>query len=301
MEQVQLDYMDFVGELRKKLYQIIPTGMEIEVHSVLKNNSIRLDSLVMSDRECCISPNFYLREYYNDYKGGRAIVSLAYEIYGKWLEVSGRVEDLVPDLAFEKCSPFIVYRLVNADRNRELLEQVPNIPFFDLAVTFYSLVGSQEDGVRSIRIDNQLMEKWGMDTYTLLKLAGSNTPRLFPVRYCPVSQALQGFSDTDQAEVLSYGAGEPYLLTNQQGINGAAAWLYPNQMEQISQGHGKDLYILPSSVHELIVLAEEDREQEERLVEMVREVNRECVSTEDYLSDHVYLYDYQKRTIKMIA
>lgn len=300
MEHVKLNYVEFVSELRRQLYQIIPMDMEMEVHHVLKNNSVYLDSLILRDGRCKASPNFYLRDYYHRYEGGDEIAVLADDIYEKWQELADVEDRIIPDLTYDHCQQFIVYRLINAGRNKELLEGIPHIPFFDLAITFYCLIDSQEDGIKSIRISNQLMECWGVNTRILLQMAGQNTPRLFPAKYCPFQEALQDIITPAQGQDGMAGQDQPWILTNQKGINGAAAWLYPHQLEEMSQRHQRNFYILPSSIHELIIILQEDSRQEKELLEMVRQVNRECVNEEEFLSDNIYLYNYQKRGIKMI-
>lgn len=300
MEHVKLNYVEFVSELRRQLYQIIPVDMEMEVHHVLKNNSVCLDSLILKGGGCNVSPDFHLRDYYYRYENGNEIAMLAEDIYQKWQELADAKDSVIPDLTYDNCRQFIVYRLINAGRNRELLEEVPHIPFFDLAITFHCLIDSQEDGIKSIRISNQLMECWGVNTRILLQMAGENTPRLFPAKYCPFQEVLQDIITPSQEQNNLTGQNQPWVLTNQKGINGAAAWLYPHQLEEMSQKHQKNFYILPSSIHELIIIVQEDDWQEEKLLEMVRQVNQECVNEEEFLSDNIYLYNYQKRGIKMI-
>lgn len=302
MNQVQLNYNEFVGVLRQQLYRIIPADMEMEVHPVLKNNSLHLDSLVLSSRECSASPNFYLQDYYKSYQRGGEIAALAEDIYCRWQEMADRSGEPALSLAYDSCRNYVVYRLVNAARNQELLEESPYIPFLDLAIVFYYLVSSQEDGIRSIRINNQLMEQWKADTQTLLELAGRNTPRLFPAKYCPISDLLGEFLQELPGERELYQMeNEPHILTNNKGINGAAVWLYPDQMEWIARKKQKGFYILPSSIHELLVLTEDGQMREPEMLRMVRQVNRECVGEEEFLSDNIYYYDPEQKAMRMIS
>ncbi len=69
------------------------------------------------------------------------------------------------------CMDKIVCRLVSFERNSRLLEEVPYIPFLDMAIIFYCLVTEDENGIGSVRISNSIMEDWGMTVKTLYKAA----------------------------------------------------------------------------------------------------------------------------------
>ena len=81
-----------------------------------------------------------------------------------------------------------------------------------------------------------------------------------------------------------------YLLTNQMGYNGAAAILYEGVLKNFAEEVGKDLILLPSSIHEVLLLPDNGDSDYEALSALVREVNEAQVRREEWLSDHVYRY-----------
>lgn len=304
MSKENLNYERFRTELQQSLYCRLPAGTELDIFPVLKNNSLHLDSLVIYQTGSQVSPNFYLQEYYEEYRSGKSVEELSEEIVLCWENSMNAKWKKEMDLSYENCRGQIIFRLVCAKRNQELLEEIPYIPFFDLAVTFYCLVSQDEEGIGSIRISNQLMEKWGVTTRILMEEASQNTPRMFPARCEPISRMLEQMlfrTEESVDERKGEPASEPYILTNRSGINGAAVWLYPGLLEEKAQYFGCSLYILPSSIHELLILADDSRIEEEALIAMVRQVNADCVNAEEFLSDNIYYYDREKKAICMIS
>ena len=82
-----------------------------------------------------------------------------------------------------------------------------------------------------------------------------------------------------------------YVMTNTRGINGAACLLYKNALARFAQKLKQDLFLLPSSVHEVILVPKSDILKKEDLSEMVREINKTEVSPKEVHSDTVYVYD----------
>lgn len=304
MNQTKLSYKQFQTELQRILYQLLPKGIILEIHPVLKNNSLHLDSLIIHQMGHHLSPNFYLQEYYQQYLSGKTIEELSEAMVLCWKTTLKQIGNSQLDMSLEHCQERIVYRLINAGKNQELLEEVPYIPFLDLAIVFYCLVHSNQDGIGSIRISNSLMESWGLDTQTLIRIAGENTPKIFPAKYQPISNLLEQIVFQTEETLCCQNAvskQEPYVLTNSNGINGAAVWLYPGELEEIADFFQKNLYILPSSIHELLILADYGSFQESELLAMVRQVNEECVDAQEILSDNIYYYDRRKKGVCMIS
>jgi hypothetical protein len=246
-----------------------------------------------------------MQEYYDRYRQGENVGTLAHEIYGTWSNLRGSFVMESADMSFDTCRDFVFYRLVNRERNQDLLEEIPFIPVFDLAVIFYYLVKSDEDGIQSIRISRQMMEMWETDAEGLLEAAATNTPRLFPASYKPLMDVMGRFGISLPPSAGWYTKDtQPYMLSNDKGINGATVWLYEGQLEQIAEFHDGNFYILPSSIHELLIMPQRGKDVktlENSLLEMVHQVNCECVTREEYLSDNIYLYDREKKAIKIIG
>ena len=89
-----------------------------------------------------------------------------------------------------------------------------------------------------------------------------------------------------------------WIISNERGTNGAASMLYENELHKLSVQLGTDLFILPSSIHEVIAVPADDLEPEE-LAQMVSEINMGQVELGERLSNQVYYYDKELRKLSL--
>ena len=80
----------------------------------------------------------------------------------------------------ERVRPTVVYKLIHYEKNKELLKEIPHLPFLDLAVVFYCLLTDTPVGHATVLIHNSHLELWGKNTSWLYKAARENTERLLP-------------------------------------------------------------------------------------------------------------------------
>ena len=198
---------------------------------------------------------------------------------------------------FEYVRDRIVYRLVNYEKNKEILEDCPHLRLYDLALTFRWVAHSDDIGISTALVTNQELQVWGISMNELLLAARENTPRLFPVHMIDMDEMIA------QAGIpisLDESAIPMYIMTNEQEVNGASVLLYDNVLESFALEKKTDFYILPSSIHEVIILLDNEyAKAPEELARMVRETNRIVVDREEILSDHVYYYDREKDEIRI--
>lgn len=175
----------------------------------------------------------------------------------------------------------VIYKVVNADRNRKILEAVPHKTFLDLAAVYVVLIESDDDDIGYI-LDNDIMETAGITFDEVDHAAHVNTK-------------MKGFK--------VYGFDMP-LLVGKENNFGAAAFLYPECFKDFLEVCGEyDLYILPSSIYELIIIVDYDGEvTEEKLRETVREINSipELVGESEFLSNNIYRYIAAENEIIML-
>lgn len=194
----------------------------------------------------------------------------------------------IPNLQeFENVRGKIIYRLVNYEKNKELLEDCPHRRLHDLAVTFRWVAHIDDDGVSTSLITNRQVKEWGITVNDLVLAAQQNTPRLFPAKIIDMEEMLAG-----KVSFILYPSAIPmYILTNEQEINGASALLYGDVLKDFADKKGTDMYILPSSIHEVILLPSDRINDPTKLLSMVHDANTTVVSIGDVLSDSVYYYD----------
>ncbi len=310
-----LDYDTFVSTVQLIMKERMGDGYDVRIYKVMKNNSLELHSLVVRKEDINIAPNIYLKPYYDAYLEGVSLEEIADRlciIYNSYSE-----PELNQDFSYvlEEMKSYIFYRLVSFEKNQKLLETVPYFRYLDLAVTFHCLVRDDEEGIGTIRITNEHMRLWEVTPEKLKDLAVQNTEKLFPPSIKSMEEVLLGIlkdtapGEAEEMKQLLSLESDPqgkevrqvrpmmYILTNRKGINGASCLLYKDVIRNFARQLNADLYLLPSSIHEIILVPRDRNMKVEALSKMVEEVNRTQVAEEEVLSDHVYYYSLEKDTI----
>lgn len=197
----------------------------------------------------------------------------------------------------------IYAKLINAEHNKEMLETVPHRRFLDLAVVYYvSFEG--EDGQRNSmeQVSNKFMALWGKDEEILYQTAMENMRAAGEAVFVSMETVIkQIYPKADiPEEVKDYDAGM-YILTNKSKEYGASELLDRSTLQMIADKVGDKFIILPSSIHECIILRMHSVPEYEKLAEMVQEVNDTEVREEERLSYHVYVYSRDKDALLIAA
>ena len=181
-------------------------------------------------------------------------------------------------------------KLVNTERNETLVEQSISKEFLDLSAVVRVVLKMDKEGMASMALSKGDAEILGMTEEEIYAAALANTLRLFP----PKLMNLGRYVEMSIGGKLPFGEDEvtTYILTNQKEVDGAIYFMSPEVVGAIAEALEDDLYILPCSVNEvLLVRASELEDGVDELKEMVRDVNETVVSEKDILSYSVYYYD----------
>ncbi len=306
-----LSYKDFLETIMDSITALLPDNYSVSLHQVVKNNNITLDGLRIREGDEKAFPSIYLNDYYTDYLKGRTIELIRDDIWAQYLDAKakGTLNINISNI-LENASERVIAKLVNYKKNRHQLEDTPYVRIGDLAVTFHLFVSEQNNCLASIRLTNENISDTGLDPTQLFETAIRNTTALFPPVIKPIEEAISINLCTKEASLYRpegigsvrvlarpARASDMYVLTNEQGLNGALCLLYDGVIDAITDKLGSDFYILPSCIHELILLPATVDLDIDALNRLVREVNLAEVSDEDFLSDHAYLYSELKTDI----
>ena len=301
-----LDYATFVNLIKNKMTERMGQGYKVKIYKIMKNNSLEHDSLVMLKEGRRFAPNIYLSPYYESYTSGTPIKEIIDRLTMIYSHCAIPVVQENFEYSLKVMKPFIFFRLISRERNKKLLSRIPHMEFLDLAVTFHCLVRNETDGIGTIRISDEHMKRWDITLDQLKELAFKNTIMLFPQVLKTMEEVIRGLAEDDCTENDDFEyekpEGEPYsmyILTNEKAINGASCLLYKNIIREFARSIESDLYILPSSIHEIILIPVENPDDREHFEKMVREINSSQVPEEEVLSDRVYIYLLEKDTIIM--
>lgn len=292
-----MNYQQFINVLNKKTNQLLGSEAVSQVHTALKNNDTKRIGLTICKEGTNISPTIYLEEYYNQYENGWTLDEIAENIVHLYHEVKFEHSwDVKQVQDFNLAKPNIAYKLIHFSKNKDLLKDIPHVRFFDLAITFFLLLETTEKGSATILVTYDMLKYWKISQKELYQIAAQNTPNLLTAEFKPLSVVIQELlhqppADTNEEE--SY----MYVLSNHHRHFGATCILYKHVLEDIANQLNEDFYILPSSIHEVIILPVSKLPEQLELNEMIMEINETQVSQEELLSDHAYFYSKEARKI----
>ncbi len=307
-----LDMDGFIHTLVQSISSALGPDVEIYTSEQKKNNQVTYPCLTIRHPDRKISPNIRIDELFDTYTKGRMdieeITEKITEAYENISTDSPQLEDLCTNP--RNVHDRIFFRLVNYERNSEILESYPFFRILDLAVTFCLSVDLPGEESGSIRIDNRTAEILGLDADGLLSLAVRNTPGLFPPEFEDLDALLLRImreKGIPENMIPSFIGTDSFhtpmkVLSNNNGFYGASCILYPGVLEKIRNDLGMDYFIIPSSVNEVIIVPG-DTTDYGRLRDMVRDVNATTIPPDQILSDNVYRYpgDFDSDTIRLFT
>lgn len=304
MTTIPVAYEDFLVSIKQEIEYHLGEAYEAELKHIFKNNGIILDAIIIHNEDERVSPTIYLNPYYEKYCGGMELSEIVEDIVELHRQSFEKSHDFGEYLSFEfdRIQQNITFRVIHYDKNKVLLQGIPHIRFLDLAITFHCVIRMDDEGIGSVRITSEHIKHWEVSEHELWELALTNTMRLFPPVLRKMEDVIfdlmnqQDFELNEELMNSENHENSMYVLTNHKGINGAGCILYPDLLEGFFHKIGMDFYILPSSIHEVILVPvridakENDTDRKERLRNMVMEINETQVADEEILADNVYQY-----------
>lgn len=295
-----ITYEYFKELFLQKMVGLLAPPMELSVSSVLKNNDVCLDSVsilnpAISNR---VTPVVYLQSYFAEFKKGvsmEEIVNRVYELLSPCAEQA--MFNLQSLGNFDEARDKITLAVVNLELNQERLDNIVHRPWLDLAIIYKYNVQSDDDLQGTITITNQLMKMWNISEEELYQVAEANTRKSDWLIMPMIEMMKKMISETkiELDEGLLDVNSSMYVVSIASQVNGSMAILYPEIFRKIIEDYSIEcdgLYILPSSLHELIVLpAKHNGVSTDYLKSMVCEVNTTSLERPEVLSYSVYYYD----------
>lgn len=308
-----MDYEMFKEIVREKIKDYMPPEYRdaaVDIFGLNKVNGVR-DALTVWKPGEQIAPNLYLDDVYKAYQQNDDL-EMTLQFIAK--EYSSMAEKPVEkfEIDMSRMKERVVMMLVNTEQNKEMLADLPHREFQDLSVVYRYVVAQDEQGVASFKVTNAHLKMSGMTPEELFQCAAENTKKMFPPKIASMEDVMidmvrgDGISDEmadEMAEIfdtLKEAKESMWLIGNISGVNGAVSMLYDENLNKLAEKVGTDLYIIPSSVHEVLAVSVEmGSGNPEELAEMVQQINMSAVELEDRLSNNVYRYDKDLRELKL--
>lgn len=298
-----MNYQEFKEQILAGLQSELGPDVKVTIQDIIKNNDTHLDGLTILSTQYNLSPTIYLNYYYRQYEKGRSLSDIRQDILSVYHEncPAGHI-DISFFTDYDKVKSRIIFKLINYERNRELLKEVPHYRYLDLAIVFNCLLESGPSGSATILIYHHHLSFWNITKDDLYALAFHNTPRLLKYDLRNMTDVLRELLCGEESFPLTADTAAPYpmyVLSNQHKLNGSVCILYQDLLKDFASRLESDLYILPSSVHEVLIIPARNQTSFEELSNMVRDVNSSQLSREEILSDHVYYYSRETCRITM--
>lgn len=305
----KMSFEEFKTAVVEGIREWLPESMQqadISLQICEKNNDVRLTGLVIRCTDSNIAPTIYLEKFFEQYKDGEPLNDILREIAKVREEHDVKHNfDTTQITKLENCREKIMPRLVGAGMNEDLLKQRPHIRIADLAVVFCVNLECTEEGTASVPISNQMAETWGKTADDLYRISVDNLEQSKIGLFMSMQQIMRDMMYPDMLdrcngdevmaaqmcdEALTPMDNRMYVLTNKYKAHGASMLLDRNIMSKVIEEVGTDFYILPSSIHEVLIVPAEKGMDSRDLENMVKEVNDTEVSDMELLSYHVYRY-----------
>lgn len=297
-ERKKMNQKEFADYIKENIEIILGKEASVFLQSIRKNNALVMEGICVREKNKKIAPTIYLNCYYEEYLKGKPIGEIILDIlsvYQKYkAENSFRMDFF---LEYENAKEKIFYKLINYQKNRALLEEIPHLAFLDLAIVFYCMVKNDQNGAATVLIHQSHLEMWQITVEELYQDAEENTKKRLPFEIKNMHQVMEELFGKEGFEITEESREQMYILTNTSKFNGAACMLYPNLLSAFAAHINSDLFILPSSIHEVILVPADGKKLQEELEKMVFEVNQTQVEQEEVLSDRVYYYSRKKKKI----
>lgn len=302
-----------IKEFQKKLIETINEKTEnavIEAKEVIGNNGVKRHGLVMKGTTQYTNPVIYIDKEYERYSDEEEMDDI-YDISQRIIQIYelSKNEDIGQEEMVKNINDWnwaknkVMFTLVNTDKNKEVLKAVPSTPFLDLSYTYYIQLQNSNFENGNVRIKNEYLDRWDITLEELHKQAVKNLMKFTEEEMEPMVDVVLKILFEGNNEFKEEGTkfirelnseseySEMHVLSTTSHIYGAVYMFYSSKIKALADKLDSDLYILPSSIHELILIPVLENEEVETLREMVNQVNEESVENIDYLSDNVYRFD----------
>lgn len=267
-------------------------GIDFEYTTYFKSNE-ELSGITLKLPGCSNIPVVCLDDMPDDVSA-RDAANIAASIFQEALH-NYKKFPVIPEMTRKYVLENVVLQALSRKRNRQMLKVHPHIQFLDLAGIFRVPVGAWEkNSLSTALITNEIVEKLDLSTDELAEAARQNTVDKFGIELintlrmalCSLLHRPCTPEPFETAEMSDFGL---YTLTNTARINGAALMLIPGVLEQLGEKAGMDYFVLPSSIHEVLIAGDDGLVTVKMLKELIYEGNRKegIIKDEDVLL-HIY-------------
>lgn len=285
---------------------------DISVKEVVKHNDQHKLGIEFTFADSNFSPVVYPDALFEDYQAGKPLEeilqALSHTVEKSLSEVPGVTKETVTQALsdYESARHHLSIRLCDPDLNQELQENAVHSKVSDFEAIYQLKFAMPDESVGYSTITPAMLDSWGVSMETLQKDAATCTWAEYPIlspmgnmiSYLTSGLSLPNLLETGEPVQMSDDMFPVFVLSNDQAMQGASLITLPDLLDQIGDILQDDFYILPSSLHEVIIVPQNTQMTLDELSEMVHSVNESQVAAEDLLSDKVQHYDTKSHLLE---
>lgn len=304
-----MNFEEFINTIKDTIKEYLPEDYRDAEVNILENRKLNTNytGLTVTREGDTLAPTINLNNLFDSYsKHPEHSITAVMQEVASVIQHTPETFDIGRIMDYDRVKKNLFMRLSAAEKNKDLLEHAPHIRKEDLAITFHIMLDQSDKGTATTMINDNMMEAYGIDLDQLYQVALLNSPVICPAQIENMGEALSRMMIEDmksagappeviqemEKDLKESNKDNPMtIITNDRLVDGASAIFYPGVMDLVGERMKGDYFILPSSVHETLVVPDDGRVSLQELTDMVKEVNMTQVNPEDQLTDQVYHYD----------
>ena len=294
---------EFTEDIKEKLYQMGYGDVDIKINNIKKVNR-DYEAMNVVPEGGVMGVSFNLEEIFTKFEQSGdydSVLKNTTSFVANGIDTAPKT-DIDNLLNYEEMKNKLSIEVISAEANKELLLNIPHDRIEDLAAVYRFVLKSESTGKASILVSNEMMQKMGITHEQLKNDALYNAPIIRPAVIKGMNEVIKELMGKEAYE-LANGTGNVeesvYVATVPDKDSGAGVLSYQNFMDQAAERVGGDFFILPSSIHEILIVKDDGEMKAELLRNMVQQINRTELMPEDKLSDNVYHYDSKEHVFEL--
>ena len=307
-DNTKMDYENFkeqfVADVKDRLAEQ-GADVKVSVNEVNKLNE-SYEAITVTPEGSNIGVNMSLEKFYDAVQDGTPydiVVDKAVDVINNGIDKRPDI-DVAALTDYSQMKEKLAMEVVSAETNKDMLQNVPHQNMEDMAVVYRFVLNSDEEGRASILVTNQILENMGVTPEQLHADALENAPQIKPAEIKGMSEVMAEMMGAEQAEMMGIVPVAPedeqmFVATVPDKVHGAGVLAYQDFMDQAAERAGGDFFILPSSIHEILIVPDNGKMDLKELEAMVKEVNATQVAPADKLTDSVYHYDSKEKIFEL--
>ena len=290
-----MNYKEYKKELQELVQKEIGDQAKVVITTQVKSNDVIKEGITFEEAGTHAVPVIYLEEIYNTYQESQAIEESVETVLDIFRNSSPfQREDFA--LSWDLIKPKIQIRLLKREWNKEYINSLIYREWLDFAVIPVVRVSEKEVGSAVASISKSMLAALQIDEKELWNAAFENLQKEYffvqDIRSIFIGETRQSQEDTGV-----------FVATNWNFQYGARVILRKDILKDFAEKNGYNLFILPSSQNEILILGDNGEMQVEDLKEMVASINGDpkLISKEEVLSNSIYYYDYEQDEVRIAA